>query len=759
MHRKERFHPLVLSLVLLSASFAGLPAATSAQTSGGGGGGGGPYNVTEFDGPLVNVSDPNRTLNLSDDTVTSAFDLGFSFTFFDATTSLFWVGSNGFVTLFERTPDGCCEGDPIPNATEPNGLIAGFWTDLDPSSGGEVAFDRQRIDNRSALVVDYAAIPVAGTDQTATFQVIVFEDDSFELRYGPTGGNRTTSVGAEDMFGEIGIELFHGTDLQLDGRAFRFTPTEDTTNETLDLQAVEPDVVLPDTVVNGTGTGFQEGADVFLSGTEVPSIVDSSQKLRFLVPEGFPDGVHDVTVINPDGGNDTLRDALRVLDTTVQIEDVGPSKLRVGDTFFVSGTGFDGDAEVLLDGTPVEMIRGGTGFAQALVPADHPLGLADVTVRDDGEQDTVEDALLVLGRPDATVADLEVERDEVRTDLTPGGIGTPGPWTIHAEFANEGRADLEQVGYTILVRPTEGPLTPVSPSKARVIAEGQVGPLDPGESRTIEASWDDPKAGEHEVLAIIEHPIHLRELDHDDNEARQTAYVGVGGQGGVSASQATGEKIEELSMRVAWEEHHRLNRTDQTDLHENTQVHLDATTDEEDFTFSGFSQVFDTQQDRDDGTAFCTTWRFFDEGTFSVDVEEGNGISGLLDVSRPETSQADGNRTVERWRETVVLGVVLTESEHETEDLGPAEPRTTYEFAEDRSWWRMVARDVTGDFTHCEVDKGTEVDHEFTFAALPDDTTVQEPSFSGDGEARDLEVEFHGGTLHTHREPLLEVPG
>lgn len=758
MHRKERFHPLVLSLVLLSASFAGLPAATSAQTSGGGGGGG-PYNVTEFDGSLVNVSDPNRTLDLPDDTVTNASDLGFSFTFFGDTTSLFWVGSNGFVTLFERTPDGCCEGDPIPNASDPNGLIAGFWTDLDPSAGGEVAFDRQRIDNRSALVVDYTAVPVAGTNQTATFQVIVFEDDTFELRYGPTGGNRTTSVGAEDMFGEIGVEVFHGTDLQLDGRAFRFTPTEETTNETLDLQAVEPDVVLPDTVVNGTGTGFQEGADVFLSGKEVPSIVDSSQKLRFLVPEGFPDGIHDVTVINPDGGNDTLRDGLRVLNTTVQIEDVTPSKLRVGDTFIVSGTGFDGDAEVLLDGTPVETIQGGTGFAQALVPADHPLGLADVTVRDDGEQDTVEDALLVLGRPDATAADLEVERDEVRTDLTPGGIGTPGPWTVRAEFANEGRAELERVGYTILVRPTEGPLTPVSPSDIRVIAEGQVGPLDPGESRTIEASWDDPKAGEHEVVAIVEHPIHIRELDHDDNEARQTAYVGVGGQGGVSVSRQTGETIEELSMRVAWEEHHRLNRTDQTDLHENVQFRLDATTDEEDFTFSGFSQVFDTQQDREDGTAFCTTWRFFDEGTFSVDVEEGNGISGLLDVARTETSQADGNRSVERWRETVVLGVVLTESEHETEDLGPADPRTTYEFVEERDWWTMVARDVTGDFTHCEVDKGTEVDHEFTFAALPDDTTVQEPSFSGDGEARDLEVEFHGGTLHTHREPLLEVPG
>lgn len=699
MSRTRRIEIVLLSLVLSSAGFAGIPTA-SPQTSGGGGGGGpGPYNVSTFDATLFNVSDPDRRLDLPDDEVTAAFDLGFTFTFFGEDSSLFWVGSNGFVTLFERTPDGCCEGDPIPNTSDPNGLIAGFWTDLDPSSGGEVAFDRRPLGNQSALIVDYSQVPVSGTNQTATFQAILFENDTFELRYGPTGGNVTTSVGAEDRLGEVGVELFHGTDLSLGDLGFRFTPTANETVDPLDLQAVDPEVVLPDTVVNGTGTGFQEGADVFVSGREVPSIVDSPEKLRFLVPDGFPAGVHDVTVVNPDGGNDTLPGALEVLEPTVRIESVGPPELRVGDRFFVEGTGFDADAHVLLDGHPVEVIHGEVGFLVARVPAQTPLGLADVTVRHDGEQDTVEDALLVLGRPDAAVASLEVQRDEVRTDLTPDGIGTPGAWTIRAEIANEGRADLEEAHVTVLVRPASGPLSAASLQGTRVLFDDRIGSLEAGQTRVVETTWDDPKAGEHEVVAVVEAVEGLRELDHDDNRATETAYVGVGGQGGASVGPEAGETIEELGMQVAWEQHHRLNITDQTDLHQDATLHLEATTDAEDFTFQGFSQVFDTQQDRGDATAFCTTWRFFDEGAFSVDVEQGNGLSGELDVAQAGTSQTDGNLTLERWHETVLLGVILTESEHETEDAGTPDPRSTYTFVEDRSEWTMLARDVTGDFT------------------------------------------------------------
>ena len=68
--------------------------------------------------------------------LSEAIPIGFEFDFFGERYSEIYAGSNGFLTFLSDSTDGCCEGTPIPSFLEPNGLIAGWWADLNPEAGG-----------------------------------------------------------------------------------------------------------------------------------------------------------------------------------------------------------------------------------------------------------------------------------------------------------------------------------------------------------------------------------------------------------------------------------------------------------------------------------------------------------------------------------------------------------------------------------------------------------------------------------------------
>ena len=62
-----------------------------------------------------------------------------------------------------------------------------------------------------------------------------------------------------------------------------------------------------------TGTGFQDGADVFLGNTRVSQIdVDGGTSIEGVFPAELPAGVFDACVENPDGGSDCKLQALEV---------------------------------------------------------------------------------------------------------------------------------------------------------------------------------------------------------------------------------------------------------------------------------------------------------------------------------------------------------------------------------------------------------------------------------------------------------------
>ena len=71
-------------------------------------------------------------VSLGDDQVSGALPLGFNFDFYGNNYSQFYISSNGFITFSPSFNSGCCSGQFIPNAANPNNLIAAVWTDLYP---------------------------------------------------------------------------------------------------------------------------------------------------------------------------------------------------------------------------------------------------------------------------------------------------------------------------------------------------------------------------------------------------------------------------------------------------------------------------------------------------------------------------------------------------------------------------------------------------------------------------------------------------
>jgi hypothetical protein len=113
-----------------------------------------------------------------DDDLGQTVQLGFSFSFFGDTVSVFQVSTNGFVFFPSGGDDGCCAGQALPNTSQPNGLVAIAWTDLWPMSAGEITYEVIGAAPDRRLVVALDDVPEFEEQaDTVTAQMIVYESD------------------------------------------------------------------------------------------------------------------------------------------------------------------------------------------------------------------------------------------------------------------------------------------------------------------------------------------------------------------------------------------------------------------------------------------------------------------------------------------------------------------------------------------------------------------------------------------------------
>lgn len=112
------------------------------------------------------------------------------------------MSSNGFLLL---TGDGAgyeYSNTAIPLPTAPNGMIAGFWDDLDPSFGGTVHYGTDPSGSR--FVVQYDDVPHCQGIGDYTFQIVLDEDGTVLVQYLDMNGTTTSAT--------VGVENFDGSD-------------------------------------------------------------------------------------------------------------------------------------------------------------------------------------------------------------------------------------------------------------------------------------------------------------------------------------------------------------------------------------------------------------------------------------------------------------------------------------------------------------------------------------------------------------------
>lgn len=190
-----------------------------------------------------------------------------------------------------------------------------------------------------------------------------------------------------------------------------------------DVVRVDPAVVVNtgDTPVSVLGTNFT----VTLSGGQIISwptiLLDgaplsgvgwvSSATLTATVPAGYPVGIYDVTVQNPDGLSDTLASGLVVRHPTPQVTALDPVSGTYGQplTLVITGADFVSPTTALLGFTDaLDVVFVSSTTLTATLPSALVPGVYDLTVQNPGPGDVsdwVDDAF-TLYSPIPTVSDI-----------------------------------------------------------------------------------------------------------------------------------------------------------------------------------------------------------------------------------------------------------------------------------------------------------------------------------------------------------------
>ncbi len=179
------------------------------------------YSWTDSDaagGPAYNwveISGVGQSHSLNDDALTGSLALGFPFTFYGNSFTDVRVCSNGFLTFTSNVfpPTNLS----IPNAANPNNVVAVFWDDLNPYLGGNIYTYADAANSR--FIVQWDAVPLLSGGAIQTFQVILNADGTIINQYESVSNAGFCTVGIENGTGDTGLEVTHNWPYLHDGLA------------------------------------------------------------------------------------------------------------------------------------------------------------------------------------------------------------------------------------------------------------------------------------------------------------------------------------------------------------------------------------------------------------------------------------------------------------------------------------------------------------------------------------------------------------
>jgi hypothetical protein len=136
-------------------------------------------------------------------------------TYYDDPTPYAVLCSNGFVAL-EMTNFEYGTNTPIPSDLGPPSMVAPFWTDLDPSVGGDVYTWSDMIGHR--FVVQYEAVRHKNSPDAETFQVVFYDPNFYPtpsgnsvilFQYKTVADPDSCTVGIESPDQRDGLQYVH----------------------------------------------------------------------------------------------------------------------------------------------------------------------------------------------------------------------------------------------------------------------------------------------------------------------------------------------------------------------------------------------------------------------------------------------------------------------------------------------------------------------------------------------------------------------
>jgi len=154
----------------------------------------------------VDITGTGTALVFGDDDC-APFPIGFTFDYYGVSYTNVNISSNGLLNF------GTCWWDygnqSLPYATQPEPIIAVFWDDLNPTTGGEIYYETMGVAPNRTFIVQWNNIPHYNAVGDSTFEVILYESSNeILMQYADTDfGNAAYDDGVSAT---VGIQQ-HGT--------------------------------------------------------------------------------------------------------------------------------------------------------------------------------------------------------------------------------------------------------------------------------------------------------------------------------------------------------------------------------------------------------------------------------------------------------------------------------------------------------------------------------------------------------------------
>lgn len=188
----------------------------------------GPYSVSPIPFAPESPASPTAVTLGDDDDIT--VPIGFNFEYFGNVYSNIIIHSNGFLSFVSDLNPTVAQ--LLPNATEPNNLIALDWDDFNPNDGGSITYATEGSAPNRKLIVTFTNVPHFGSAGALlnTFQGILYEGsniiDMQITSLSTDGGSRTQGIeNADGTEAYTSTPLTNFTNFVQTAEAYRYAPT------------------------------------------------------------------------------------------------------------------------------------------------------------------------------------------------------------------------------------------------------------------------------------------------------------------------------------------------------------------------------------------------------------------------------------------------------------------------------------------------------------------------------------------------------